>query len=431
MHLLCLGASHRSAPLELREKMTYSPTALGAALARFCCAEDGRPPDLDELVILSTCHRVELYAVVGDVDAENPEIVFEPLVEFLAETRGMARTAFEEGLYRVAGDPVALHLCRVAAGLDSVVLGEPQVLGQVAGALREAQAGAAAGPVLSALFQAAIRAGKRARTETAISRNPATVSSVAVQMAASALPRLADARVLVLGAGEMAELAVEALRLRGVTRITVVNRTLARATALAERWSADAATFERLPEVLAEADVVISSTDAPHFLVTADMAAACLSQRPERPLVFIDIAMPRDIDPAVAGLPGVRCYDLDNMHSGLSEALAGRHQEVPKVEAIAAEESAKFAAWLDGLNVARIIGQLRERAERIKVAEVEKTLRRMPQLDSAERAQVEALAEALVNKLLHEPTRRLRGEAHNGHNASMAEAARRLFGLDA
>ena len=435
MRILCLGVSHHTAPVELRERLNYSAADLEAALARFC-GQATRPACATELVILSTCNRLELYATVPgaeaptDVEPEEREALFAPLLTFLAETRGLAVANLNDRFYRLIGREAVEHLGRVAAGLDSMILGEPQILGQVAEAYSLALRQGAAGSVLSALFRAAIHAGKRARAETGISRNPATVSSVAVKMAEQIVGPLAARQVLVVGAGEMAELAVEALRARGAAHITVVNRTQARASSVAERWGARALTFEHLSDALAQADIALSSTDAPHFVITPEVAGPALAARPEQPLVLIDLAVPRDVDPAVRCLPNVHYYDMDDLEAHLIGALAERQQAVPQVEAIAAEEMQRFSAWLSGLEIAPLIAGLHAKADLILRAEVDKTFRRLTDLTDAERAQIEVLAQSLVTKLLHEPTRRLKAEAGNGHAAEYVAAVRALFALE-
>jgi glutamyl-tRNA reductase len=434
MHVLCLGLSHRTTPIELRERLHYAPEALQAALARFGCGRDAHPSGLTELVILSTCNRLELYAAVSEtpglLESEAASTLFAPLLSFLVETRNISATEFEAHLYHYAGLQAAEHLARVAAGLDSMILGEPQILGQVTEAYQIALGQGAVGPILSALFHTAIRAGKRARTETAISRNPSTVGSVAVRLAGAVVGDLASARVLILGAGEMADLAVEALRVRGASRIVVVSRTRERAAQLAQRWDAQALTFEQLAEAVASADIVIASTAAPHVLITNGLVHTALAQRPERPLIFIDISVPRNVDPEVSRLPNVHYYDIDDLQTRLNGALAERQQEIPRVEAIAAEEARAFMEWLHGLDIAALIAELRAKADAVRRAEVEKTLGRLPHLNETERQRIEALAESLVNKLLHAPTVRLKAEAGNGHAAEYATAARYLFALD-
>ena len=428
MQILCLGLSHHTAPVEMRERLSYSPSALQAALARFGCGRDARPAGITELVILSTCNRLELYAVAPEASAE--EQPYSHLFAFVAETKGLSVSELAGTLYQLADRQAVEHLCRVAAGLDSMILGEPQILGQVAEAFQAARGQGAAGPVLSALFRTAIRTGKRARTETAISHNSVSVSAVAVKRAASAVGDLQAAHALVLGAGEMAELTVEALRARGTGHITVVNRTHERAADLAARWGAEALVFEQLPQALAQADIVITSTGAPHIIVKPDMVQAAQAFRPHRPLVFIDIAVPRDVDPDVRQIPNVHYYDIDDLETSLNGALAERQLEIPRVEALVAEEVAAFGEWLRGLDMAALIAALRAKAEALRRAEVEKTLSHLTRLDDTERQRIEALAEALVNKLLHAPTRRLKAGAGNGHAAEYAAAARYLFELD-
>jgi glutamyl-tRNA reductase len=436
VNILCVGLSHHTAPVELRERLAYSPSALQAALARFSCGIEARPAGLTELVILSTCNRLELYSTSRDSSLSNgsnsrtPPAVAETLLNFVAETRGSPVSDFAPYAYTHLGQAAVEHLCRVSSGLDSLVLGEPQVLGQVAEAYEAALGHGACGSTLSALFRTALRAGKRARTETAISRNAASVSSVAVKLAEAVVGQLDSAHVLVLGAGDTAELAVEALRVRGARQITVVNRTLERAQQLAGRWGGEALTFERLEEALAEADIVITSTGAPHIVIQAAMVEGVIARRPERPLVFVDIAVPRDVDPQVSGLPNVQYYDIDDLHAHLNGAVAERQKEVPRVEAIVADESAHFAAWLQNLEIAPVIADLRAKAEAIRRSEVEKTLRHLPALGEAERGRIEALTEALVSKLLHDPTMQLKAEASNGHAPEYAAAVRHLFALD-
>ena len=317
MQILCLGLSHHTAPLDLRERLHYSPTALKAALARFGCGHNACPTGLIELAILSTCNRLELYAV-SHADR------FEPLIDFVADTTGMAASDFEPHLYRHLNADAVQHLNRVAAGLDSMILGEPQILGQVTEAYELGLSQRSIGPVLSALLRAAIHTGKRARTETAISRNPASVSSVAAHLAESIVHDLSTAQIVVLGAGDMAELAVEALRKRQATHITVINRTHDRAAQLAARWDARALTFEQLTPALIAADIVITSTGAPHILIKPPLVQDVMAQRPDRPLIFIDIAVPRDVDPDVNRLPNVRCYDIDQLEARVNGSLAER-----------------------------------------------------------------------------------------------------------
>lgn len=424
MQILCLGLSHQTAPVELRERVNYHAGAQKAALARLGCGHASRPSELIELAILSTCNRLEFYAFTH-TDR------FEPLHQFIGDTTGVPISELAPYFYRYKQDEAVFHLGRVASGLDSMILGEPQILGQVTEAYELGLSQRSIGPVLSTLFRYAIHTGKRARTETAISRNPASTSSVAVRLAEETVGSLSTTQTVVVGAGEMAELAVEALRLRGAQRITVVNRTHARAQQLADRWQATALTFENLPDALLDADIVITSTGAPHILIKLPLVEAVMQHRPDRPLAFIDIAVPRDVDPDVNRLPNVRCYDIDDLETRLTGSLAERQQEVPQVEAIIASEAEAFMAWLKSLEIMPVISDLRAKADGIRRAEVDKTLRQLKDLSEADRQRIEAMSEALVNKLLHDATLRLKAEAGNGHAAEYAAAIRHLFALSA
>lgn len=432
MTVVCLGLSHHTAPVELRERLSFNRDALRAALSRFGCGSDARPQLISELIILSTCNRLELYAHsqrMASPGAHNAIEIFGALLDFLVETRGVSADEFERHLYRYVDADAVRHICRVAAGLDSMILGEPQILGQVTEAYEFALSQRATGPILSALFRTAIHTGKRGRTETGISRNPASVSSVAVRLAEQVVGDLQPRRVLVIGAGEMSELAVEALRVRGVRQVTVVNRTRQRAARLAERWGGQAFGFEQLAEVMQPADIVIASTGAPHTLIDPPLVQAVMSSRPAQPMVIIDIAVPRDVNPAVKGTPGVHVFDMDDLQSHLEGSIADRQHEIPHVEAIVDQEVAAFEAWLRGVEVMPVIADLRQKAEEIRQRELERALRHLPDLDPQAREHIQHLSRALVNKLLHEPTLRLRAEANNGHAAEYAATVRDLFGL--
>lgn len=420
MHILSIGLSHTSAPIDLRERLAFSEDQIRASLSRLSCGHGSS--NAAEMVILSTCNRTEIYAV------SNQEI-FPELEIFLSETRGVTRYEFISHLYHYKDMDVARHLFTVAAGLDSLVVGEPQILGQVTRALELARGQNTAGPVLNRLFQSAIHAGKRARTETGISRNPASVSSLAASLAERVVRPLAGAQIVILGAGQMAELAVEALRKRGAQKILVVNRTLERAHALTQRWDAQAATFENLNAALASADILISSTGAPHTLISPEMVRWAMQTRMHRPLVLIDIAVPRDIDPDAANTPHVKLYDMDGLNAQLEDSLAHRKSEVPQVKSILEEELAQFENYLQSLDILPLIADIRQTAEIIRQAELEKTLRHLPGLTENERARVEAMTQALVKKILDAPTQRLRAEAASPRAPEYAAVARTLFNL--
>ena len=422
MHILSIGLNHTTTPVELRERLAFSEEQVRTALSRLSCGYANITSDMKEMIIISTCNRIEIYAA-------SDQKTFSELEAFLSDARGVSVEDVRPHLYRFADADAVRHLLDVAAGLDSLVLGEPQILGQVTRALELARGVGASGPLLSRLFQAAIHAGKRARTETAISRNPASVSSLAAGLCERAVHDIKKAHIVVLGAGEMAELAVEALRKRGAEKLTVVNRTLENARILAERWNAATDTFENLNKTLASADIVISSTGAPHTIIQEDLIATAMRERPERSLMLIDIAVPRDIDPGVVNVPRVRLHDIDNLNAHLEHSLAERESEVPHVEAILDEEGNKFMEFLSSLDMLPLIAGLRQQAEAIRQAELNKTLRRLPDLNEAERARIEALTQALVKKLLDTPTNRLRAQANTPSAPEYANVARTLFGL--
>jgi glutamyl-tRNA reductase len=420
MHILCLGLNHNTASIGLREKLALDENVVRIALARLACGHIDSP--LIELVILSTCNRVEMYAASG-------QPAFADLEVFLSDITGVPVDQFRQHAYWYQNMDAARHLFEVAAGLDSLVIGEPQILGQVTRALEVARGQNTAGPILNRLFQAAIHAGKRTRTETAISRNPASVSSLAASLSEHAVHNISEAQVVILGAGEMAELAVEALRKRGAKKILVVNRTLERAQDLVRRWGAQAATFENILSALESADILISSTSAPHTLISARMVDRIMKKRMERPLVLIDIAVPRDIDPDVSNSPLVTLYDMDSLNDRLEHSLAGRMAEVPRVKNILEEELNLFEEYWRSLDMLPLIADIRQNAEAIRQTELEKTLRRLPDLTEAERTHIEAMTQALVKKILHAPTDRLRVEAANPKASEFAAVARTLFNL--
>jgi glutamyl-tRNA reductase len=420
MHIFCLGLNHTTSDIELREQLSLNDESIRSALSRLACGH--LSSTITELIILSTCNRIELYAA-------STQLVFPELVAFLADVCDVPEEKFYPHCYQLQDVKAALHLFEVAAGLDSLVIGEPQILGQIVYALELSRGQNLAGPVLNRLFQSALHAGKRARTETGISRNPASVSSLAASLAEKVVQPVADAQVVILGAGEMAELAVEALRKRGANRILVINRTLERAHAVAEHWNAQVATFESLDDALISADILISSTGAPHTILSAEMVGQAMQARSQRPLFLIDIAVPRDIDPDSGNIPHVKLYDIDNLNAKLEHSLANRMEEVPQVRTILKEEIRDFADYLKSLEMIPIIADIRQQAEFIRQELLEKTLRRLPDLTDVERERIEAMTQAMVKKILQAPTHRLRAEASCPHAPEYAAVARTLFGL--
>ena len=414
-HLICLGLSHDTTPVALRERFALPDDALRDLLTP--------RTGLKEYAVLSTCNRLELYAALPDADET-------PLLALLESIGGLPRESFADYLYRYEGLGAVRHLAHVAAGLDSLVIGESQILGQVTQAFETAQQRGTIGPALEAIFRSAIRAGKRARSETEISRNPVSISSVAVRLAQAALGDLNGVRVLIIGAGEMAGLAVDALRERGVGQIVIVNRTLKSARALAKRCAGTALTLDRLEEALANTDLVIASSGAPFIIVTpALLRYVSTAQRPF-PLVFVDIAVPRNISPEVTRLPNIRYYDIDDLKSAQDEGRAGRERAIPQVEAIIDAEIAAYQERERHQQVAPVIASLYAKAEAIRQAEIERSLRRWPNAGPAERERLEALTEAVTNRLLHQAVLHLKANAGEEQAAQYALLLQELFALD-
>lgn len=424
MEIHCLGLNHKTAPIGTLEKLHFSEDQVRSTLARCGCGDQPAESDPLELALLSTCNRVEVYALLRGDDPS-------PLLQILAESAELSQKEIEPHLYHHRGLDAVHHLLRVAAGLDSMVIGETQVLGQVANAYTLALQASAAGIVINRALQTAIHGGKRARAETGISTNPSTTSSVAVHFAASIVRDIQSSQVLVIGAGEMAELTVEALRKRGVDHLTVINRTVARARELANRWDATARSFEHLTSSLSSADIVITSTGAPHPILSQPLVRESMSLRQDRPIVILDIAVPRDVDPSVGELAQVHLYDLEHLNQHLKGSLGERINEVPAVETILEQELQTFAAWYDSIGVRPLISELHQWAETLRSQELERTLPRLESLTLTERETVEAMTRALVKKILHSPTLRLKEQSQNGTGAAYGEIVRDLFDLQA
>ena len=413
--LVCLGLSHRTAPVELRERIG----SLGLGVER--C------PAVVEHAVLQTCYRVELYAhlTVGLEDARDE------LVDALESAHDVPRELLLDHLYVHAGEDVARHLCRVAAGLDSLVLGEAEILGQVGDAFDTARAQSSVGPVLDLLARAAVSAGRRARTETAIATNPATASSMALSLAEGLLGELAHARLLVVGAGRIGVQTLTVAESRGLGDMTVANRTMERAVEVAGRFGAQARLLGELTQALAGADVVVTATASEAPVVTAGVVAAAMRGRAERPLVVVDLAVPADVERAAGEVEGVRLFDVDDLRVGLDEAMAARLREVPKVEGIVDEQVESFVRRYRELEVEPLLTELRKNAESIREREVERALRDLGDVEPAVAERVEHLSRSLVTKLLHDPTVRARERAGAGDVDEVADAVRDLFGISA
>ncbi|MDH3215393.1 MAG: glutamyl-tRNA reductase [Candidatus Krumholzibacteria bacterium] len=423
--IACIGLSHGTAPVELRERLRCSLADLHAVLGEGTGETAlGHGSQIHELVLLSTCNRVEVYACI-DYGQSDPRSL---LTSLLIKANHLQPRDVAGRVYFHGGFEAVTHLCRVASGLDSLVLGETQILGQVTDAFHGAEDFGSVGHILSLLFRTAIRVGKRARTETAIGANPASMSSLAIAMARQIVGPLRDRRVLVIGLGEMGLLTLKALRVRGVTHIAVANRTRERAEAVAAEWGYRAYSLEELSPALSEADVVITATRAEDAIIDPSVLETAMADRKRR-LVLLDIAVPRDVDPSVRQLPEISLFDADDLRGGLDDALAARRKQVPKVEAIIAKEIRALRAELNDLAIRPLISDLRHKAELIRQREVERTLRHLQGVDPEKLEHVRHLSRSLVNKLLHEPTGRLKELAGDGLKKEYVTTVRDLFGL--
>jgi glutamyl-tRNA reductase len=415
--VVLVGLSHHVAPVELRERVAVAPEAAAALAATLVRAGDGEA----EAICLSTCNRMELYLASRDAVAAEGQAV-----AALAELAGMGGEELLPRLYRLHGEAAALHLFRVAAGLDSMVPGEGEILGQV----KDAYEAGAPGPILDHLFRQALHAGKQVRSETAIGESPASVSSAAAALAQQVFGDLVGRRVLVIGAGKAGELAARALAARGATIASVVNRGAERAAAVAEQVGAVAVPFERIGAELESADVVVAATGAPGLVLRREQVAAAMRARKGRPLFLIDIAVPRDLDPAIHEIDGCYLYDIDDLEAVVASSLAGRRREASRAESIVAEETDRYREWKTALDVVPAIASLRARAEEIRRHELERVEGRLARLPAADRRIVESITAQIVNKLLHLPTVRMKEAAATPNGVLYADALEHLFGLN-
>lgn len=422
MTLALVGGTHRTVPLALRERLAFSAEQAAEALARFRDRFPGR-----EGVLLSTCNRVEFYAA-GD---REPAPAEEEMLSFLAECRGLDAGLLAPVLARRRDDAVVRHLFAVAAGLDSMVLGEPQILAQVKQAWTLAQESRTAGPLTGEMFQAALRTAKRVATETALGRERVSIPSVAVaDFAAGVFERFDDKRVLLVGAGKMAAETLRYLREAGARDVTVVNRTAGRAVELAARLGARPGRFDELAAELAAADLVVSTTGASEPVVSLEMFARAEAAREGRPLVVLDLAVPRDFDPRIGGRPGVWLYSIDDLAKACDSNRERRRGELPAAQAIVEEEARRFMGDLHHRSTAPVIEQLKAGWTETGESELDRLFRRLPQLGEAERAEIRQAFERYAAKLLHPPLASLRSESQAGPPHGLLDALKRLFDLE-
>ena len=420
MQIVLVGMNHKTAPLAIRERL-----ALSCGDASRAVADVRGIPQVNEALYLSTCNRVEVLAHLKEGTAG-----IDALRSFILAHGNLSPDELEECLYVYRDDKAARHLFRVAASLDSMVMGEPQILGQVKEAYRQSVRQGASGILINKLLHHAFRVAKRVRTETAIASNAVSVSYAAVELAKKIFGRLEGKTILLVGAGEMSELAARHLLKNGAGKIVVVNRTLENAVRLAEEFQGVPEEFDRLEEQLEEADIVISSTGASGYVVTEAMVRTALRRRKNRFLFLIDIAVPRDIDPAAGEIDNVYLYNIDHLQEIVDGNMKTRMREAEKAERIVEEETLRFTEWLNTLEVVPTIRSLKDRADAIIGGEIEKSLSWIRDLRDADRERVEILVHSVVNKMLHDPLTSLKDASQDDGVLAYVAAVRDLFRLD-
>lgn len=419
MTLILVGLNHKTAPIEVRERLSMSADTLPALLCDLKARQG-----VGECAILSTCNRTEMYAVTDD----EPGISKELLSDFLGEARELPRDSYARHLYSHSGPPAVTHLFTVSSGLDSMIVGENQILGQVRQAYVTAQEAKVTGPILERLFPWALKVGKLARSKTRINEGASSVSAAAVELARKIFGDLQDRRVMLLGAGEMGQTALKLLLNAGVKRISVVNRTFDTAAKVAEECGGEAVPFEQLDQTLSEVDVLLSSTGAPHYVVTRDRLVGIMRARRGRPLFLVDIAVPRDIEPSCEEIENVYLYNIDDLQQAVDQNLARRHSEVQQVLEIVESQTLEFVRYLDSRKASGSIVKLRTSFEQVRLQELD-TFVEKQSLSDKEAALVERFSKRLINKLLHAPTERLRRLSGGGASPEDLNRSLELLGL--
>lgn len=421
MHITVIGLSHKTAPVEFREKLSFPGHAQQDALMALLASKH-----VLESVILSTCNRTEVYAVVTDETRGKDAIV-----DFLATFKDLDAQELSKYLYSHDSGNAVRHLLRVVSSLDSMVVGEAQILGQAKEAYGYALDAGATSTIFNKLFRHSFEVGKRVRTDTEIGESAVSISYAAIELAKKVFGSLDGRTVLILGAGKMSELTVKHLVANGVRTVLVSNRSYDRAVELAGKFDGKAVRFDDRAETFATADIVISSTGATHYVVHKDDVARSMHARRHRPIFFIDIAVPRDVEPEVNDLDNVFLYDIDDLQQVVDSNLAERMREAGKVEAIIDHEIDAFGKWLATLEVVPTITSLREKAERIRAVELEKALNKLGDLSERDLNTINAMTTAIVNKLLHAPIVRIKERSAKEDNYVYVESLRHLFNLDA
>ncbi len=419
MELLVVGLNHNTAPIAIRECLAFSEDQLEEALSKVHTLSS-----VKENMIVSTCNRVEVYAATRET-----EKAIHDLKDFLSHYHGLPLNEFDKSLYARVGEEAVKHIFRVASSLDSMVVGEPQILGQIKEAYERAQQSKTSGLILHRLLHRAFHVAKRVRTETKIAISAVSVSSVAVELAEKIFGTLEKKTVLLVGAGEMCELAARHLVSEGAEKILVTNRTEDRAVGLAQQFKGDAIPFEEMGKGLTKTDIVISATNSPQYLIGHDQITKVMKDRRQRPIFFIDIADPRDIEPKVGDIENVYLYNIDDLQKVAHENIKDREKEAQKAEAIVQDEVVKFVNWYHSLDVTPTIVALRKKFEEIRKKELEKTLSLHPDLSDKEKKSLEALTSAIVNKILHAPITLLKRTDEEAMSDLYLDTLHALFGL--
>ncbi|MFH1138052.1 MAG: glutamyl-tRNA reductase [Pseudomonadota bacterium] len=420
MNIILVGLNHRTAPVEIREKL-----ALDSCEPAVAYQEIKAGGALLETLYISTCNRVEIVGVTASTDSAREEIV-----AFMSSRRQVPPRDFQDHLYLLRDRDAVRHLFRVASSLDSMILGEPQILGQLKDSYRSAVLNHSAGPILNRLFHKSFSVAKRVRTETGIASHAVSISYAAVELARKIFGDLAGKKILLIGAGEMAELAAQHLLTQGASEIVSANRTLERAVLLSRRWNGRAASLDEIPALLAEVDIVISSTGAPDLVVRAKTVRSVLRARKHRPLFFVDIAVPRDIDPEVNRLDNVYLFDIDDLKGVVEENRASRSEEAVRAERIVDEETLSFLSWMETLDTVPTIVALKQKAESIAWSELKKTLGKIGPLSAEQAGALETMALSMAHKMIHDPILFLKAAGRHGKKDFYLDLARRFFGLD-
>ena len=419
MELFVIGLNHKTAPIEIRERLAFQEGEIEKALSQAKSL-----PSLKEGMILSTCNRVEIYAA-----ARETEKAILDLKNFLSQYHSLSLKEFEGNLYSFIGEEAVKQIFRVTSSLDSMVVGEPQILGQIKSAYNLAAESKASGLILHRLLHRAFHVAKRVRTETKIGNSAVSVSFVAVELAKKIFGTLEKKSVLLIGAGEMCELAARHLVSGGIEKVLVTNRTYERAVALAQEFKGEPIPFEEMVQGLKRVDIVISATDSPQYLLRHEQVTKVIRDRKQKPIFFIDIADPRDIEPKVGDIENVYLYNIDDLQKVANENIKDREKEAQKAEAIVQDEVVKFVHWYQSLEVTPTIVALRKKFEEIRSKELEKMFSLHPHLSENERQSLEALTSAIINKILHDPLTRLKQKDEEAMADFYIDAIRTLFQL--